>query len=344
MNLTLDHWKRMTATERERVAKRLAKELPTGFAFRSVTPYAQGDQQQEVALFDFHDSVFALIPGGPVTLGYNADRRWTPTAEERESWDETAQEYEFDQTLEEQIAAATLRPRQVPLTAFLIETNAAEVGWLPIPESDIEVQEILREYRTGTSRHSRVEVVHEYTSTRVSWTEDNKITAERSFAGTHATLTEQLRRNGFRFPTSDEWEYACGSGADTLFRWGDHVPCDRYPTDISPAEAAWRRKWVLSGGTLAPPPDGFPNTWDLHRQPNAFGLTIAVNPYHSELVAEPGITRGGDGGCTICGGAGFFLGWLTLATAYFEDHSCKYDPSEPVSVGYTVARRVLSLE
>jgi uncharacterized protein (DUF1697 family) len=63
----------------------------------------------------------------------------------------------------------------------------------------------------------------------------------------------------------------------------------------------------------------------------AFGLLIASNPYNCELVAEIGVTRGGDGGCTICGGAGFFIGWLTLATAYFEEHSCKHNPTEPVS-------------
>ncbi len=61
-------------------------------------------------------------------------------------------------------------------------------------------------------------------------------------------------------------------------------------------------------------------------------------------MAEIGTTRGGDGGCTICGGAGFFMGWLTLATAYFEEHSCKHDPAEPISSGYTVARRVLGLQ
>jgi len=55
------------------------------------------------------------------------------------------------------------------------------------------------------------------------------------------------------------------------------------------------------------------------------------------------MTRGGDGGCMICGGAGFFVGWLTLATAYFEPHACQRDPAEPISPGYTIGRRVLPL-
>jgi hypothetical protein len=100
---------------------------------------------------------------------------------------------------------------------------------------------------------------------------------------------------------------------------------------------------VLSAGKFERPAEGFTSSWEYHRQPNAFGLLIASDPYKYELVAEIGVTRGGDGGCTICGGAGFFIGWLTLATAYFEEHSCKHDPAEPISPGYTVGRRVLEL-
>jgi hypothetical protein len=37
------------------------------------------------------------------------------------------------------------------------------------------------------------------------------------------------------------------------------------------------------------------------------------------------------------------MGWLTLASAYFEEHSCNHDPTEPVAHGYTIGRRVLEL-
>ena len=62
-----------------------------------------------------------------------------------------------------------------------------------------------------------------------------------------------------------------------------------------------------------------------------------------KLVAEVGTTRGGDGGNTICGGAGFFTGWLTLATAYFEREVCRHDPNESLMEGYYIGRRVLEL-
>ena len=125
---------------------------------------------------------------------------------------------------------------------------------------------------------------------------------------TRADLVAHLKNDGFRLLTSDEWEYLCGGGIATLFRWGDHAPCDRYPTDISREEIEWRTEWVRSSGKLERPVGGFTSDWDYHRLPNSLGLLIAQNPYQSELVNEPGVLRGGDGGCSICGGIGYFAG------------------------------------
>ncbi|WP_405014072.1 hypothetical protein [Kitasatospora sp. NBC_01539] len=98
-----------------------------------------------------------------------------------------------------------------------------------------------------------------------------------------------LAAQGLRTATPDEWEWACGAGARTLFRWGADHP-----------------------GTGSPhgSPDG------PQHAPNAFGLLIGRDPYDPELTAEPGVFRGGDGGAATCGGYGSFLAWLPLATAY----------------------------
>ena len=46
-------------------------------------------------------------------------------------------------------------------------------------------------------------------------------------------------------------------------------------------------------------------------EPNFFGLSIAYDPYMREVVQADGFTTcGGDGGCSICGGLGLFLGFL----------------------------------
>jgi hypothetical protein len=98
-----------------------------------------------------------------------------------------------------------------------------------------------------------------------------------------------LAAYGLRVATPDEWEYACGAGARTLFRWGDETPGDGYPGDY---------------------PAG------PHRLPNLFGLRIGQDPYRIEHTTDPAVRCGGDGGAAEADRRGFFLGWLTLATAY----------------------------
>jgi len=97
-----------------------------------------------------------------------------------------------------------------------------------------------------------------------------------------------LAGRGLRLPSPDEWEHACGAGAGTLFRWGDHCPLDNSPYD-SP-------------------------TGPQHEE-SAFGLHIGYDVYQTEITADPGSVYGGDGGEAVCGGYGTFVEWLPLATA-----------------------------
>jgi hypothetical protein len=341
IELIFDAWLRATHHDRIAKAESLLRELPTGFGFVDVRDHALGTQSFPVATFSWLDSTFSLIPGGRFTIGWSAGT-WEPKADELRSYTSSAEEYDLSATIEEYVERATLRPRDVEIAPLLVETTAEEVGWTSIDFDDEDVRRMIADMPPGPGPYTST-TSRGGSEVRVHKSVDGRINAERAIDdATHAVLSRQLAQDHFRFPTSDEWEVLCGAGARTLFRWGDHVPCDRYPTDISPEEAAWRRKWVVSRGRLERPRDGFNSDWDFHRQPNAFGLHIAHDPYKYELVSEPDRTRGGDGGSMICGGTGFFMGWLTLATAYFED-ACKRDPAEPISSGYTVGRRVLPL-
>ncbi len=329
MELSFELWRTLIPAERESMAKRLSVKLPTGFAFDTIVG--------ENAYFKFEEAKFVLVPARECNLGFDADGGWIPTLQETESWRWTCQEYGFSESIHERLAAITLRPRAVRLAPFLIETSAKELGWEKINPEDDEIKSLIKKYPKGVQHNSGDVTI------RVRKDCKGVVEAERSLKQTHAELVAELNDSGFRFPTSDEWEYACGGGEPTLFRWGDHAPCDRYPTDVSPAEAEYRKQWVRSGGKLKPPPEGFVRDWDLHVKANRLGIYIASNPYQMELVAEVGTTRGGDGGCTICGGMGFFAGWLAIATAYFEECFCRHDPAEPISSGYTFGRRVLDL-
>jgi Sulfatase-modifying factor enzyme 1 len=106
-----------------------------------------------------------------------------------------------------------------------------------------------------------------------------------------ATITAQ----GYRFPTSDEWEYACSGGARTFFRWGDTWPTMRWERPGRRGVSEWRD--------------------DL--KPNAFGLLICQDPWDLEYCAEPHLLRGGDGGNTRSVGAGLIEEWVPFATPYY---------------------------
>ena len=339
-DLTLERWLHLSDAERRALGKKLVMELPSGFAFVGVRTFSLGTITHPVAEFTAGERTFVLVPGGAAMLGFDPDR-FEPNADELASWNGSAEEFGIDASLKEHLAAATRRPRSVVLPPFLIETRAEEVGWSKVVADDPSVADAVAEFEGGTSRV--LTICSGDDEVRVQRDERGRLVVERAAGTTHDGLVARLAAAGFRLPTSDEWEFACGAGASTLFRWGDHVPCDRYPTDLSPAEAAWRRDWVLAAGELERPEQGFARDWDLHVRPNAFGIEIAKNPYKCELVSEQGTTRGGDGGTSVCGGAGFLLGWLPLGTAYFEEHSCRYDANAPLAPGFTIARRVLPL-
>lgn len=120
----------------------------------------------------------------------------------------------------------------------------------------------------------------------------------------HEKILERISARGFRFPSSNEWEYACAAGSRTLFRWGNDTPDASIPRIGTPES----------------------HQWEKHLQQNAFGLFIARNPYHLEFCQEQAIMRGGDGGSAWHAGAGTFVTWLTLASAFYQKVEQKESP------------------
>ena len=106
MDLTRERWAKLKPRERTAAAKALAGQLPEGFTFEAVRVCQLGTRKNAVAFFTQGDARFALIPGGPVQIGYDTNRPWEPTAEEEESWAGTKADYGLRGSICQHIARA----------------------------------------------------------------------------------------------------------------------------------------------------------------------------------------------------------------------------------------------
>lgn len=305
-DLTLERWSQLTAAEQTALAQRLLRRLPPDFQWVGLRTHTQGAAQHTAAVFSWRRAEFVLIPEVHASVGLDP-HHWQPSPAELESFAFSAEEYELDGTLQEYVAQATLRPRDVHCGPMLVEIAAQPPGWRPLDPDDATLHAKAALYALGLDPGRSI-TLFEDPLLRVRKLADGQHQAERAPAHlTHQMVTAALATEGFRLPTSDEWSLLCGAGAPTLFRWGDHAPCDRYPTDDQPTERAYQHQKERA----ATWPEGawphFARDWRPHQQPNLFGLQIAQNPYKQELVDEPDQLRGGDGGVATCGGAGFFL-------------------------------------
>lgn len=263
----LEEWKQLSQHMCEGIAKSILARLPESFRFVKVETCQLGAWQHRVAFFEWkplsasHSGIlFAFLPGTRTVLGYDKMKPFLPSATQWKSWrEETAEKGRTPDTLETFLEKHLTPVRQVSLQPFLLQVEATSFDRLPSGGDPVRYP--------GRNYLRRPEVLH---------------------------ILDQER---FRLPSSDEWEYACGAEASTLFRWGDDTPDCR----------GARPHQVGEEGTV----------WDLHLRPNAFGLKIANDSYRWEFCAEPEILRGGDGGTARSSGAGIFAEWLTLATSLF---------------------------
>jgi hypothetical protein len=283
-------WDQLTLRECEVLARRVATSLPPSFHFVGMTIHEVGSHNRHIGLFekqatpqDYWPRSFALIPGGTVTLGYDRTQRLLPPEEFVREWQEQHLEHYGDSVTIDGALERDIRPtnydafydylnskllplRTVTLQPFLLETIAVEARQV-LPSSLItrgSIPSIREGEKHGYFRYSG-----------------------------HGTISQRsvvtfVKQQGFRLPTSDEWEYACSAGTRTLFYWGNG-------SFVSERNAA-----------------------DTPTQHHPFGLQIADDPNRWEYCDDPTIMRGGDGGKAICGGAGTLAESLPLASAYYH--------------------------
>ena len=316
-DLQFSEWAAFSEAEARAYCEALEAALPLPLAFGGLRDHSFVGREFRLARFDYEGAAFSLLPGGEVRLGFDPGR-FDATPEQAASFSESATAFGLEPELRSYLRGVTTEPRSVTLAPLLLETQAQRSGLQPISPEAPEVQRFLD---SENRRHGEFELYDNEGILRVRHGEDGALAAWRIVPKTHGQIRSDLAESGCRLPSTDEWEYACGAGARTLFRWGDVCPCDRAPTESTAAAIARNR-------ALAPA-DAEP--WTAFVEPNLFGLEIAKDPYVWELAAEEGVARGGDGGCNISGGVGHFMAWLPLASAYSDPEvtaMLQADPSQ----------------
>lgn len=283
LNLAL--WDQLAAGQCEEVAYSVMKELPPKFRFIGVKRYTAGDQQRYIASFEWRESTqsalstFSLIPGGTVSLGFDRAQlsSLVPDAELVCEWQESNLYFHGNsvtmdgalirdilppnyQALYQELDRVLLPRRTVTIQPFLLETIARS-------PQEIDPSLCYKEEVRGRMKFVR---------------------RTRYPPMSHDSVVQLFGQQGFRLLASDEWEYACAAGSQTLFYWGNGVFDSSQKSVQKPSPY------------------------------NAFGLDIANGPYNWEFCAEEGLMRGGDGGISACGGCGLLAMYLTCASAYIS--------------------------
>ena len=278
----------METAEKQALMERLAARY--AMAFLGLHTFDRWGQSCATGVFEKDGREFVFVPGNTVTLGWDHFAAGLDP-DSREELDELFREWEIEQSPEALIRESMAPVRQATIGPMLVGRKLEELCWEPVKMNDPRVTahpDWLKKFRDFA--WSDLESLTLHQSARI----------ERMKSGFHIwiynrtdydTLLAGLEQQGFSLPTADEWAYLCGGGCRTLFPWGDGMDYSMHLHHFESLEDE-DKPFDMEG-------------------PNFFGLSIAYDPYMREVVkAEQFTTCGGDGGRSICGGLGIFLGFL----------------------------------
>jgi hypothetical protein len=282
------------------VAESLARDVAraAGASLTGVSRRDYAGRPGRVAQFDVEGLPFVFVPGGQVEVGF--DMAWfRPTPEDRASFEADARDGLLGAGIEIEtyVESHTSRRRPVAVPPLLVAvdaqvTNLAQVA-VDHPQIVELAAEVQRTPRGAADGSLCVDWPHRG---RAVIAPDGSIqTAWLATITSHEAEVDRLAGLGRRLLSPHEWEYACGGGAPTLFRWGD----------------------------------SFDQPSGMSKRRSLFGLNIGQNPWHPERTADPLVLCGGDGGVVDCGGARDFVCGLPLATSYRDDPTAYPEWEQP---------------
>ena len=272
----------------ENLAKKYNMEL---LRFETFSKYSKSTF---TAIFKYKESEFVFVPGDTVTLGYEG----LPKNLSDETLnglkyclDETE---DLDTVLGEYIRDNFSKLRKATIKPMLVERELQTVAWRKSNLEELKDfdSDLLKDYNEfKSSDYNRLTLDETARFTKVK----DDIEIELYDDISYEELCENLKEEGFSLTNLDEWEYLCGGGCRTLFPWGDDI-------DYNMNLFYYTKKG---------------NKYDLE-EPNLFGLSIAYDPYKMEIIDNKSFSKGGDGGCNVCGGFGEFLGYLSCSPYYIQ--------------------------
>lgn len=314
----------LSASEKESLLNDIANKHE-GFTIKSFIEFEKYGQSTYTAIYEYEGCEFVFVPGDRVTLGWD-DFSIGMNDETREDILESLEEYDITD-LHGYIKECMSPVRTVEIPPMLVERKLNEIGYRPIDIDDPRWKDnnnFIKALDYIQSNPSSKGYIYNNSFKVSRINGELKVFLFDSFS--YDEFIDTVLSTGFRLPTEDEWEYLCGGGLRTLFRWGDSF---NYDMRLRHFEAEQLNK----------------TEYDL-KMPNQFGIEIAYDPYMQEVVMDSQyFIKGGDGGCLICGGMGKAVGYLPTAT-YFRDINCIDDPlgyKECIGGDYTFFRRLIRL-